>query len=109
MGKLLSRNAAIAYLRESCGSMSMKVFMAEVHAGRIPAKPYGKNYRYRQEDLDLWQNITKHLSEYSSGAKSTTRTSRSLLLGDELSFVKRRAAQLHRPRLNGAQNASSKL
>ena len=53
MGKLLSRNAAIAYLRESCGSMSMKVFMNEVHAGRIPAKPYGKNYRYRQEDLDL--------------------------------------------------------
>ena len=41
MGKLLSRNAAIAYLRESCGSMSMKVFMNEVHAGRIPAKPYG--------------------------------------------------------------------
>ena len=62
MGKLLSRNAAIAYLRESCGSMSMKVFMNEVHAGRIPAKPYGKNYRYRQEDLDLWQ-----INPYTAG------------------------------------------
>ena len=62
MGKLLSRNAAIAYLRESCGSMSMKVFMNEVHAGRIPAKPYGKNCRYRQEDLDLWQ-----INPYTAG------------------------------------------
>lgn len=108
MGKLLSRNAAIAYLRESCGSMSMKVFMNEVHAGRIPAKPYGKNYRYRQEDLDLWQNITKHLSEYSNAEKSGTRISRSSRMDAELSFDNLLVALKKTQQKNTARTGCSK-
>ena len=89
MTKLLTQDAAIKYLREMCGSMSARIFQDEVHAGRIPQKPFGKkSVRYRQEDLDKWCNITRTLSDYSNVAKSGTRISRSLFRDSELSFAK---------------------
>ena len=45
MTKLLTQDAAIKYLREMCGCMSPRIFQDEVHAGRIPQKPFGNAYR----------------------------------------------------------------
>ena len=48
MNKLYSRDAAIKYLKQQTGMMTLKAFNAEVNAGRIPQKPYGNSFRYRQ-------------------------------------------------------------
>ena len=108
MGQLLTATAAIEYLRDTCGCMSRKTFQAEVTAGRIPVKPYGKKYMYRQEDLDAWQNITKPLSEYSNVAKSGTRISRSSQMDAGLSFANLLAARKKTPLKNIAHNAYNK-
>lgn len=92
MNKLLTKNAAIKYLREKTGSMSLRTFDAEVNAGRLPVKPYGNTLRFRQEDLESWAKTTYiHHSESIVVANSGTRTSRSVLMDGELSFVKRLA------------------
>lgn len=88
MNKLYTTNAAIKYLREQTGSMSLRVFTEEVKLGRIPVKPYGKTVRFRKEDLDKWQTIT-HIAhtDYSKETGSGMRVSRSSLMGEELSFA----------------------
>ncbi len=108
MKKLLTQNAAIAYLRNVCGAMSIKVFQEEVRAGRIPQKPFGKTVRYRQEDLDKWCDITKVHSDYSNVAKSGTRTSRSLFRDSGLSFAKVLDALTKPQQKNTVQNACAK-
>lgn len=105
MGKILSRHAAIMYLRNACGSMSPKTFAAEVAAGRIPAKPYGTTFRFRQEDLDQWQKITQTHVVFSNVAKSGTPISRSRQVGADMSFVKRRGVQTKTMHEHGVHNA----
>lgn len=101
MNKLYSRNAAIKYLKEQTGMMTLRIFMAEVSAGRIPEKPYGNTVRFRQEDLDKWQTITNiHHSDYTNVAKSGTHISRSNLMDADLSFVKRQAKAMKRVQQN---------
>lgn len=109
MKKLLTQNAAIAYLRNVCGAMSIKVFQEEVRAGRIPQKPFGKkSVRYRQEDLDKWCNITNVYSDCSNAAKSGTRISRSLFRDSELSFAKVLAAKMKTTPKYGVRTESDK-
>lgn len=106
MNKLYTQNAAIKYLREQTGQMSLKVFVQEVQAGRIPEKPYGKGVRYRQEDLDRWQTITHiHHIDCSKEANTGTRISRSLFKEEGLSFAKRLAKQNLNAHKSIAQNA----
>lgn len=94
MNKLYTQNAAIKYLREHTGKMSLKVFTEEVKQGRIPEKPYGKGVRFRQEDLDKWQTLTNmHHTDYSKETGSGTHVSRSLLMDEELSFANLLAKQ----------------
>ena len=105
MNKLYTQNAAIKYLREQTGQMSLKVFTEEVRQGRIPEKPYGKGVRFRKEDLDRWQTITQmHHTDYTNVAKSGTRISRSLLKDAELSFANLVAKQTSNVRKNTALN-----
>ena len=101
MNKLYTKNAAIKYLRELTGSMSLHTFEAEIAAGRIPVKPYGNTSRFRQEDLDLWAKITiTPLSESTNVATHGTRISRSALMDTDLSFVKRLGAKMKRRQHN---------
>ena len=103
MNKLYSRNAAIKYLKEQTGNMTLNTFNVEVAAGRIPVKPYGNTVRFRQEDLDRWQTLTfAHHSEYTDAANSGTRVSQSSLLDAELSFANLQAKQPPRGRKIGA-------
>lgn len=89
MNKLYTTNAAIKYLREQTGAMSLKVFTEEVRQGRIPEKPYGNTIRFRKEDLDRWQTITRtHHTDYSKETESGTRAYRSSWETEELSFAK---------------------
>ena len=88
MNKLYTTAAAIQYLREQTGAMSLKVFTEEVKQGRIPEKPYGKTVRFRKEDLDRWQTITHtHHTDYSNEMVSGTHVSRSSLMDEGLSFA----------------------
>ena len=94
MNKLYTQSAAIQYLREQCGQMTVRVFMEEVRQGRIPEKPYGKSVRFRKEDLDRWQTLTHmHHIDCSKEANTGMRISRSLLKDTELSFVNLLAKQ----------------
>ena len=101
MNKLYSRNAAIKYLKEQTGNMTLRVFNAEVAAGRIPEKPYGNSVRFRQEDLNKWQTLTYvHRSDCTNVDKSGTHTSHSVLADIGLSFVKRQGVQTKRRQRN---------
>lgn len=103
MNKLYSRNAAIKYLKEQTGNMSLRIFVAEVEAGRIPEKPYGKGVRFRKEDLDRWQTITHmHHTNLSKETESGTRVSRSSLMDEGLSFANLLARGKFRSRKIGA-------
>ena len=102
MNKLFTQSAAIKYLREQTGQMSLRVFTEEVKQGRIPEKPYGKAVRFRKEDLDKWQTITHmHHTDYSSEVKSGTHISRSSLKGEESSFANLLAKRTLVKRNNG--------
>lgn len=106
MNKLFTQDAAIKYLREQCGQMSLKVFTQEVEQGRIPEKPYGKGVRFRKEDLDKWQTITHiHHIDSSKEANTGTRISRSSFKGEGLSFAKLLAKQQSKTHKNTALNA----
>lgn len=106
MNKLYTQAEAIKYLREQTGQMSLKVFMQEVAAGRIPEKPYGKRPRFRQEDLDRWQTITQvHHIDCSKEANTGTRTSRSCFKEEEYSFAKLLAKRTLNKRKNTALTA----
>ena len=103
MNKLYSRNAAIKYLKEQTGNMTLRVFNAEVAAGRIPEKPYGNGVRFRQEDLDRWQTITHtHHTDLSKEMGSGMHVSRSSLVGGELSFANLLAQEKYPPHKIGA-------
>lgn len=103
MNKLYTTNAAIKYLREQTGAMSLKVFTEEVRQGRIPEKPYGKTVRFRKEDLDRWQTITHtHHTDLPKEAESGTRVSRSSLMDGELSFANLLAKEKPLMRKTGA-------
>lgn len=103
MNRLYTKHAAIKYLREQIGRMSERAFEEEVNQGRILEKPYGRSVRYRKEDLDRWQTITRtrHI-DCSNGTAGGTRISRSSLLDGELSFAKLLAKQTSRARKTGA-------
>jgi hypothetical protein len=101
MNKLYSRDAAIKYLKQQTGMMTLKAFNAEVNAGRIPQKPYGNSFRYRQEDLDKWQTLTHiHHSESTNVGNTGTRTSHSALADAGLSFVKQQGVKMKRKQYN---------
>lgn len=103
MNKLYTTHAAIKYLREQTGAMSLKIFTQEVEQGRIPVKPYGNTIRFRKEDLDKWQTITRIAhTDYTNETASGTRAYRSSLATEELSFAKVLAQEKPQMRKIGA-------
>jgi hypothetical protein len=88
-------------------NMNYRTFMKEVLKGNIGYKIVGSVRRYPLKALEQWLNNTTYHSDYTSEAKFTTLTSRSLPpMEPELTFAQLRDKYFPKKRRNGALNTS---
>ena len=100
---LLNGRQAAAWL-----NLNYRTFMNEVNKGNIGYKIVGKVKRYPLKALEQWLNNITYHSDYTSVAKSTTPTSRSLPpMEQELTLASLRDKYFPKKHRNGALNTSS--
>jgi excisionase family DNA binding protein len=91
-------------------NLDYRTFKEEVKKGNIGFKPVGKSgrtKRYPLKALQEWLNNTTYHSDYTSEAKFTTLTSRSLPpMEPELTLAQLRDKYFPKKQRNGASNIS---
>ena len=88
--------------------LAYKTFMKEVRKGAIGYKIVGSVRRYPLKALEEWLNNTTYHSDYTSAAKFTTLTSRSLPpMEQELTLASLRDKYFPKKHRNGVLNTST--